>query len=396
MISNRYLPPALGNQRTIEVNTTTQFGQWLSFGSRSWDWNDYCQTCDPAKLVEPFVLDRDSLERIHWRVVSAMYGCDPVWEWRNLLQFVNQQKRGKLRGDALRAETYRQCSEVLRHLLRDLYDFDPGPAEDAVHGSPSWFPEASVRENPREHLQYVVNQYDLNPQPKAVLLVEGETEVVFTQMIFRHLFGLHHGVPGIEILNLHGVDNATGNRVSDRFNAIFRLVDYLLEHQTLVFLLLDNEGQASNLKAAAKTKRSVFGGRRWAIAPDRIHVWERNFELDNFPDAELARAMSVAADESVQFSAAEIERVRAGSTTERLPELFRRRSGRGLKKPFLGEALAELVIESPTRSSDSDRPITDFLLQVRREALRNPLPQTEEIWRANQESLDSEARAARG
>lgn len=216
MISNRYLPPALGNEPTIQINTTTQSGQWLSFSSSSWEWDDYCRAWDPSVLVNLFTLDEKSLENMHWRMVSAMSSCDPLWEWRNLIQFVNQQKRNELRGDALRAETYRQCTEMLRYLHRDLYGVDLGPPQDALHGSPSGIPEASVRENPREHLQYVVNQYDLNPQPKAVLLVEGETEVVFTEMVFRGLFGLHHGVPGIGILNLHGVDNATGNRRSDR------------------------------------------------------------------------------------------------------------------------------------------------------------------------------------
>lgn len=342
LISNRYLPPALGNERTIQVNTATTFGQWLSFGNGSWEWDDYCRAWDPRVLVNLFTLDEKSLENMHWRVVSAMSSGDPLWEWRNLIQFVNQQKRNKLRGDALRAETYRQCADMLRHWLRDLYDFDPGPAEDALHGSPSWIPEASVRENPREHFQYVVNQYVLNPQPKAVLLVEGETEVVFTEMVFRGLFGLHHGVPGIEILNLRGVDHATGNRRSDRFNAIFRLVDYLLEHQTLVFLMLGNEGQASNLKTAAATKRSVFGNRRWAIAPKRSRVWERNFEWGNFSDDELARAMTAVAQESAQFTPADIERVRAGSKAESLPRLFCQRSGRSLEKPLLGQALAAI------------------------------------------------------
>lgn len=389
LISNRYLPHALGNERTIQVNTTTSLGQLLSFGNTSWDWNDYRRTWEPVQLVEPFALDQGSLERIHWRMVSAMHGCDPLWDWRNLIQFVRQQKRDKLRGDALRAETYRQCAEMLRRLLRDLYDADPGPPEDALHGSPSWIPEASVRENPREHLQYVVNQYDLNPQPKAVLLVEGETEVVFTETIFRGLFRLHHGVPGIEILNLRGVNNATGGR-RDLFHAIFLLVDYLLAHQTLVFLLLDNENQAKKLKEAADSKPSLFGTRHRAIAPDRIHLWEQNFELDNFSDDELARAMTVAADGRVQFTAAEIQGVRVGSPAESLSKLFLRRADRGLKKPLLGEALAQLVVDSPQCADGAERPIVEFLLRVRREASRNPLPLTQDIWRQNQEFLDAE------
>ena len=390
LISNRYLPHALGNERTIRISATSALGQGLSFDSGSWNWDDYSRAWDPGDLADLFALDEKSLENVHWRMVIAMRGCDPLWEWRNLIQFVNQEKRDKLRGDALRAETYRQSAEMLRRLLRDLYDADPGPPEDALHGSPSWIPEASVRDDPREHLQYVVNQYDLNSQPKAVLIVEGETEVVFTETIFRGLFGLHHGVSGIEILNLQGVNNATGNRREDRFQAIFRLVDYLLSHQTLVFLLLDNENQAKKLKEAADSKPSLFGTRNRAISPDRIHLWEQNFELDNFSDDELARAMTVAADGRVQFTAAEIQGVRVGSPAESLSKLFLRRAGRGLKKPLLGEALAQLVVDSPQCADGAERPIVEFLLRVRREASRNPLPLTQDIWRQNQEFLDAE------
>ncbi|MDE0473259.1 MAG: hypothetical protein OXI50_01755 [Gammaproteobacteria bacterium] len=43
VISNRYLPHALGNERTIQVGGTTHFGQWMQFNSHSWDWPDYCE-----------------------------------------------------------------------------------------------------------------------------------------------------------------------------------------------------------------------------------------------------------------------------------------------------------------------------------------------------------------
>lgn len=305
-ISNRYLPHALGNQRSHRVGAVAHSGEWMVFGSPSWSWQDYCDEWEPTKCIAPFALGEQSLKDVHRRMASAMRQCDPLWPWRNLLQFVNQRKRDELRGEALRAELYRQSAEMLRRLHRDLYQTDLGPPEDSLGGAAPRIPEPEVREDPREHLQFVANQYDLDPQPKAALFVEGESEVVFVRAIFRSLFGLHHGEPGVEIVNLHGVDNATGNRLRDRYNAIFRLVDYLLEHQTLVFLVLDNEGRAQELKAAAATKRSVFGSRRRAIAPDRIHVWERNFELDNFEDDELARALMTASGERVQFAVADL------------------------------------------------------------------------------------------
>ncbi len=390
-ISNRYLPHALSNQRSYQVRDAQHFSnEWMVFGSGSWDWQGCRKEWDPAASVAPFALGEESLERAHWRMVSAMHRCDPLWRWRNLLQFVDQRKRDELRGDALRAELYRQCAEMLRRLHRDLYGIDLGPPEDALRGESSLIPEPAVREDPREHLQFVANQYDLNPQPKAVLLVEGESEVVFTRSIFRELFHMHQGVSGIEILNLGGVNQATGNRRDDRFHAIFRLVDYLLDHQTLVFLMLDNENQANKLKEASAHKRSIFGVRQRVISPDRIHLWQQNFELDNFTDEELVRAMAVAAEHRAEFDAADIRAVRSAWQTKSLAHVYRTRTGADLKKPDLAQALAEVAIASPRFADGFQRPIVDLLLRVRREASRNPLPLTREVWEQNQDSLDSE------
>ena len=182
--------------------------------------------------------------------------------------------------------------------------------------------ELEVRDDPREYLQYVTNQYDLNSQPKAVLFVEGETEVVFVKKIFRDLFGSHHGKSGIEIMNLGGVDNATGTKKEDRYGAIFRLVDYLHEHQTLVFIMLDNEGRAKKLKASASRKPSLYSLRSRVIPPSRIRVWRQDFELDNFSDTEIARALTDLPGHSVQFRSTDIKAVRSKWPKQKISGLF--------------------------------------------------------------------------
>ena len=92
-ISNRYLPYALGNKRTIQVGGASRFGQWMQFSSHSWDWWSYCEDWDPANLVLPFAIDEDSLERAYLKMVAAMRNCDPLWDWCELLRFINQKKR---------------------------------------------------------------------------------------------------------------------------------------------------------------------------------------------------------------------------------------------------------------------------------------------------------------
>lgn len=388
VISNRYLPLAQGNQRTIRVSGVSSFGKWMTFSSTKWDWWTYRDGWDPTSLVAAFELDETSLKRVYEHLVGAMQVCDPLWSWAELVRFINQPKRDELKGDALRAESYRQSAEMVRQLHLELYGVDLGPPEEMFGTVINYIPELEVRDDPRVYLQYVTNQYDLNSQPKAVLFVEGETEVAFVKKIFLDLFGLHHGKSGIEIVNLRGVDNATGNRTSDRYSAIFRLVDYLHDHQTFAFIMLDNEGQAKNLQKAAKDKSSLFPDRSHAMPPSRIRVWRQDFELDNFSDTELARALTDLPGHSVEFHSRDIKEVRAKWRKGKISGLFREKTGYDLKKPLLAERLAEIVVDPETRKRPANRPVIKFLQRIDNQSWMNPLPITQDIWRRNQAYLD--------
>ena len=387
LISNRHLPHALGDQRSIRVGGTSHFGEWMTFSSTGWDWWTYCDGWNPTHLAAAFELDQTSLERVYVHLVNAMRVCDPLWSWAELVRFVNQQKRDELKGDALRAESYRQSAEMVRQLHLELFGVDLGPPEEMFGRIINYIPELEVRDDPRQYLQFVTNKYDLNPQPKAVLFVEGDSEVVFVEKIFRDLFGTHHGKAGLEIVNLRGVDNATGNKTSDRYGAIFRLVDYLHEHQTFAFIMLDNEGRAKKLKKAAADKSSLFPLRNRAMPPSRIRVWHQDFELDNFSDTEIARALTEMSGGGV-FHSRDIKSVRSQWPDRTIPRLFRERTGQGLKKPALAERLAEIVVDPETRRRPGNRPVIKFLERVSNRSWMNPLPVTQEIWRRNQKYLD--------
>jgi len=388
LISNRYLPLAQGNQRTIRIGGRTQFGGWMTFSSESWDWQTYRDDWDPARLIPAFALDEESLERIYVNLVNAMRLCDPLWSWAELVRFVNQRKRDELKGDALRAESYRQGAEMVRQLHLELYGVDLGPPEEMFGQVINYIPELEVRDDPRLYLQYVTNQYDLNSQPKAVLFVEGETEVVFVKKIFLELFGQHHGKSGIEIIDLAGVDNATGTKKEDRYGAIFRLVDYLHDHQTFAFIMLDQENRAKKLWNAAANKSSSFLLRSRVMPQDQICLWRQDFELDNFSDTEIARALTDMPGHSVRFRSTDIKAVRSQWRNRKISGLFRERTGRDLKKPLLAERLAEIVVAPETRRRPANRPVIKFLQRVDRQSWMNPLPITRDIWRQNQEYLD--------
>lgn len=387
-LSNRYVADATTDRRTINTGATTSWGSWIQFSSMEWDWWEYREEFDPSAVVDAFSLDSDSLDRVHRAVVFRLERMDPHWEWANLLQFVARNKRNKLRGDARRAQTYRELAEMIRLLHLDLFQTDLGPPEGRRGVTITHVPELEVRENPREHLEYVVNQFGINPQARVTLFLEGESEVAFVEAAFERLFGIHYGAYAIEIVNLKGVDTATGSRKEDRYNAIFRLVDYLHDHQVASFLVLDNEGRAMQLKRDAQKRRSIFGYRRFAIPAGRVKVWRQCFELDNFSDSEIAKALMETTGNRTKFTSRDVKGIREQWPQLNLSRLYRRRTNRGLKKPELARALAEIALDSRTRRKIESRPVVKVLDRVRRFAALNHPPIFRSTWEHNQAYMD--------
>ena len=234
-ISNRYFPKTQGDQRTIQVGGGHYSDHWISVNGFDWKWHDEVQNWNPETAERLFGVTREKLHHAYNGLAVAQAHCDPLERWYQLTQFVAVGERAKLKGDALRAETLRAGAHMLRLLYKDLYD-DELPNPNEVTGTIiTHIPELPVRQDPRRYLEFVVNRFGLNPQPKLSLIVEGQSEEVAVQRIFEKYFGAHPGVYGIEIIVLGSVDVATGSKKEDRFRAILRLIDYLHHHQTLEF-----------------------------------------------------------------------------------------------------------------------------------------------------------------
>ena len=388
LISNRYYPNAIGDQRSISVGPTAQIGGWISFDSFDWSWLDLLRDWDPKRLIAPFSINEMSLTRAYEHLAVTLRSMDPLWEWADLKQFINQRKRDQLQGDALCAEVYRQCALMIGLLNRDLFGNSLTAHRESSNWSHNHIPNSSTLADNRENLRYVVNQYDLNPQATAVLMLEGRTEVVFVESFFRSVFGAHQSNYGIEVRDLGGVATATGQKRMDRYGAILRLADYLLQHQTICFVVLDREGNAEKLETASRKKHSFFGTRKRAIPEGHLHVWDKSFEFDNFDDYEIAQAMSGLADDS-SFLPAEISEIRSREVSGGLAALYIRRVGRNLPKPKLGEKLAAIAVKSERSAEPKPRPIIELLDRVATSAARNPLPASEEAWMRNQRYWDT-------
>lgn len=387
LVSNRYFPSAAGDRRRITiVEGPVQWDQWIYIDGNHYDWDDEVRNWDPQSAALTFCLTKQRLRHAFESVCQKAAFADPLFRWYPLTQFVSSKQRENLRGAALGGDILRQAALILRALHQDLFSEELPPPEEAVGQVINHVPELAARANVRRHLELVVNQYNLNPQPKLVLLVEGASEVHMIDRLLPAYFGLHAGGLAIEVVDLHGVPNATGGK-KDGYGAVLLLVDYLHHHQTLTFIILDNEAKASELKRRASVRKSLFGARSFVTRPEYIQVWKRSLEFDNFSDAELASAMNELAGSIGSFRREQI----AGCRSEKNPNaalgnLFAHQCGRDIDKLALADLLVAQMLSSDSPRRLENRPLVKTLRRVVNLAARNPLPVTESIWKSNQQS----------
>jgi hypothetical protein len=212
-------------------------------------------------------------------------------------------------------------------------------------------------------------------------------------IIFERLWDAPASRYGIEIANLGGVDNAAGGKEAP-FSALWRLVDYLHNHQTLAFVLLDNEGMAArNVGTGLPKVNSVHSVDRKATRRDQIRLWRTSFKLENFSNTEIAKALNRIVGRKL-FAHGDVAVCRAavpagqtmGQKLRMMGRLFEERTGGLLDKPRLGMILVDIMMNPKARRKPGNRPMTKFLMRVARKASLNFQPVTQEDWESNQRS----------
>jgi hypothetical protein len=251
-------------------------------------------------------------------------------------------------------------------------------------------PDVDPETDPLLALELTANDFGVNGKPQLVLFVEGDTERAIIPSIFERLWGAPLARYGIEVFNVRGVDNAAGSKKA-RYSALWLLVDYLHHHQTIAFVLLDNEGQASrNVGGGLVSAPSVSSELRKATKAKYVKLWNHSFEFDNFSNTEIASALNRVAGQSL-FRPADLSSIRNVPAAHRGPRpsmerLYRERTGHGLNKLALGRELELLMFDPSSRRAIVNRSIAKVLRRVGEAAAVNHQPNTQEIWEANQRS----------
>ena len=373
---------------------TQSDGRQMTIGQfHDWEWGAYARGWKPDPLVSAFALTEAESKNFYEALDISWTHVDPLARWHNLTRFVRVEKRKRLKNDALHGLSLREMAHMYRLFHAEAFGKELRPLGEVAVTIIKRVPDIDAESDPMRALELIANDFGVNGKPQLVLFVEGETEQAVLPILFERLWGAPVTRYGIEILAIGGVDNAAGAK-ENRFSAMWRLVDYLHHHQTLAFVLLDNEGLARrNVRGGLPKAPSVHSTDRKATRSDHIKVWRTNFELENFSDTELAHAMNQLARRKL-FDRADVAACRAavnagpqkGKKLATIDRLFAERVGVPLDKPGLGRLLVDIVIDPNARRKPGNRPIVRFLQRVAAKSVRNFQPVTQEDWESNQRS----------
>lgn len=382
-IATRYYPFARGDLRTITT-------------PGDWDWHEYARSWRAEEVASSLGIAPPDVRRYCELLDSAIVFNDPLEDWDDLLRFVKREARDRLKGDARYGEELRAMREMVGLFYKDLTGDRPEsrkgtlPDRYALNEGSTFARPAEIRHaraaTEVELLEFVVNRYGLNPRPALVLFVEGDGEERAIPSLLERTYGFSLAVAGIELRNLRGIAGFTGAKRRERYGALEKVVEELHLSQTVVFVVLDNEGDAVAVRERLASKPSLYAPKRTVIRREFIHVWRRSIELDNFTPEEIAAGLSHISEDRYRFSAAEVEEVAAafGRQGDPISRLFTSKVHYDLPKPVLLSHLIEnLPVDDPETSK---RPLLVLLHQIVEIAALNHRPTFVDTWFENQES----------
>lgn len=278
----------------------------------------------------------------------------------------------------------------MEQMLRLFYDDLTGNKLQAPDESPFWekdkFYGEGVTKNELQYLEFLTNEYNLNPRPNLILVVEGNGEAEQFPRLAKELFRLSFPQLGIEVVNIHGVGNFTGKKSTDKYGALEKFIDDYHYRQTIVFVVLDNEGRVQTVRQNLLKANSKCYPKRKVTKNEYICVWNKNIEFDNFTHNEIAKAMTTLSDNRHIFKDNDIADCENGFSAREgnsLEKLFNNMLGYDLSKPKLLEILFGFIISNP----ETERPVVQVIQEVINLAGKNHYrPVTMDIWQKNQES----------
>lgn len=141
---------------------------------------------EPSQALSVVGLDVAALKRWINCLAAQANSIDPIADWRPLVKYFRYSKRQKLKYEALLAQDFHEIVELLNLFINDLEsetarddlaeNWSEITSYNHLSNTPQWKIEryGESLSRPYEMLEFLSNEYDLNPKPRAVVLTEGE------------------------------------------------------------------------------------------------------------------------------------------------------------------------------------------------------------------------------
>jgi hypothetical protein len=356
------------------------------------DWRKYRQSWSAHGVLEELNLNIEEVVRFHQLAEMEASSDDPLSNWSDLVKFVRRDKKEKLKGLGLLGQSWRVMERIISLFHRDLTGKELYGREDDVETTELFFGEGVPQDNLR-FLEFVANQYGVNPRPKLVLYVEGDGEVQQFPRLAAELFGIIFSEIRIFIQNLGGVGEFEGEKKKDSYGAFEKLIEYYHDKQTIAFFILDKEGRVEQIKRKLISKASKNHPYRTVTKDEYIKLWDKNVEFDNFTDKEIAEAMTKLCEGRYSFAEAEVAdcRSRFGKPKQgdTLSRVYKDKLNYGSNKIKLLGILIEYATSSPEMELNGarvTRPLVETIDFICDLAIRNHQPSSLETWNKTQNS----------
>lgn len=370
-IQNMYYPYTKTDGRKISVS--------FPLTHYEWDWHKFKKSWDPIKIQKALNFDSAYLKKWYEKIILAAEYIDPLTHWFTFIQFFSYEKKKKLNGTALLAQDFYAIAKMLKMYYEDLTGKRFAVSNERYFNWNKQYYGDKTINNKLELLEYLSNEYHLNPRPKLILVVEGEGEYENIPKI-ANAMGLDFNLSAIRLENLKGIGNF---RKSESF------IDHYHDLQTVVYVLLDNENNTRQFKNKILRKKSKYGISRKITKSDYIKIWDNNFEFDNFTNEEIARVMTKQCQQKYIFKEKEVNIAR--NRLKKIEDIYKEKVKVGLNKRELAKDLSDILIKEIQKEKNAiplrkKRKIINEIIEITEIALKNYFPTHKDLWKKNQES----------
>jgi hypothetical protein len=233
---------------------------------------NWAKTFSPFHILMLCGMKIEQLEEFYTNLSLPARKIDPISEWFLLQRLIKKSRRYDLKNKALLAQEYYGYLFMVGQFIWDISHkkmpepddvcrSDSGKWKERIYGEPF---DYDTKKTQNQILKY----FPVDRPIELVIVVEGETEEKVIELILEAR-GVDHERDGFFVYNIQGQDNLL------HLKPLFR-VSQLID--ITIFGMVDNDRNVNN-----KIQKMRQYARDLGYEKDiRIHIWDRDFETDNF------------------------------------------------------------------------------------------------------------------